>query len=181
MTKQTAAFLGSLLLSACAFAADTPTVATVFDGPIGTAEHEIIPLVEAMPADKMNFAPTAGEFKTVRTFGSQAKHLAAVVYLVSAASLNEKPPIELNGENGPASVTTKAQIVEFMKGAFAYAHKAAKALTAENQLQMVKSPFGSGEMTRASAVNIIGWHSFDHYGQMVVYARMNNIVPPASR
>jgi hypothetical protein len=25
------------------------------------------------------------------------------------------------------------------------------------------------------------WHSFDHYGQMVVYARMNGIIPPASR
>jgi hypothetical protein len=45
---------------------------------------------------------------------------------------------------------------------------------------MVKSPFGDGEMPRAGAIQIIGWHSFDHYGQMVEYARMNGIVPPAS-
>ena len=55
------------------------------------------------------------------------------------------------------------------------------ALTATNQLDLVKSPFGNGEMSRAGATSIAVWHSFDHYGQMVVYARMNGIVPPASR
>jgi hypothetical protein len=180
-TQTTALLFGSLLLSATAFAADAPTVAKVFDGPVTSCEREIIPLVEAMPANKFNFAPTAGEFQGVRTFGAQAKHLAAVVYLVSAASMSEKPPVDTGGEDGPASVTTKEQIVEFMKGAFVYAHKAARALTPENQLQMVKSPFGPGEMARASVVDIIGWHSFDHYGQMVEYARMNGIIPPASK
>jgi DinB family protein len=180
-TQTTAVLLGSLILSAVSFAAETPTVAKLFDGPVSAAEKEIISLVEAMPADKFNFAPTSGEFKGVRTFAAQAKHLAAVVYMVSAASLSEKPPIELGGEDGPASVKTKEQIVEFMKGAFAYAHKAALALTPQNELQMVKSPFGQGEMARAASVDIIGWHSFDHYGQMVEYARMNGIIPPASR
>ena len=175
------AFLGACLLSTASFAAEAPTVAAVFDGPVSTAEHEIIPLVEAMPEAKLNFAPTGGQFKDVRTFAAQAKHLAAVVYIVAAASLSEKPPVDTGGENGPANVTSQAQIVQFMKDAFAYAHKAARALTPENQLQMVKSPFGNGEISRAAAVNIIGWHSFDHYGQMVVYARMNGIIPPASR
>lgn len=178
----TASIFGSLLLSAAAaHAADTPTVGKVFDGTVTSAEREIVPLVEAMPADKFSFAPANGEFKGVRTFAAQAKHIAAVVYMVSAASLSEKPPVELGGEGGPDSVKTKEQIVAFMKGAFTYAHKAALALTPANQLQMVKSPFGQGEMPRASAVEIIGWHSFDHYGQMVEYARMNGIIPPASR
>ena len=180
-TYTTALLLASFGSLATAFAAEAPTVAKIFDGPVTSAEREIIPLVEAMPADKFSFAPTNGEFKGVRTFAAQAKHLAAVVYMVSAASLSEKPPIELGGEEGPASVKTKEQIVDFMKGAFVYAHKAARALTLENQLQMVKSPFGQGEMPRSGAVDIIGWHSFDHYGQMVVYARMNGVVPPASK
>jgi len=180
-TQTTAVLLGSLLLSAAAFAADAPTIAKLFDGPVTTAEREIVPLVEAMPAGKFNFAPADGEFKGVRTFAAQAKHLAAVVYIVAAASLSEKPPIDTGGEDGPASVQTKEQIVAFMKDAFAYAHKAALALTPENQLQMVKSPFGQGQMARAAAVDIVGWHSFDHYGQMVEYARMNGIIPPASR
>jgi uncharacterized damage-inducible protein DinB len=176
-----AVLFGSALLSTAAFPAEAPTVASVFDGPIKGAESEIVPLVEAMPADKFAFAPTNGKFEGVRDFASQAKHVAAVVYLVAAASMEEKPPVETGGENGPDSVKTKAQIVKYMKDAFAYGHKAAKALTAGNQLQMVKSPFGQGEMPRAAAVSIIASHSFDHYGQMVEYARMNGIVPPASR
>jgi hypothetical protein len=179
--KLTSLFFGSLILSAWAFAADAPTVAKLFDGPVTSIERELVPLVEAMPADKFSFAPTSGEFKGVRDFSSQAKHVAAVVYLVAAASLSEKPPVDTGGENGPASVKTKEQVVAFVKDAFAYAHKAARALTPENQLQMVKSPFGDGEMPRAGAIQIIGWHSFDHYGQMVEYARMNGVIPPASR
>jgi hypothetical protein len=36
-------------------------------------------------------------------------------------------------------------------------------------------------MARGGAAAVPVWHSFDHYGQMVVYARMNGVVPPASR
>ena len=54
-------------------------------------------------------------------------------------------------------------------------------LTAENQLEMVTAPFpGMPPMARAGIANLAIWHSFDHYGQMVVYARMNNVIPPAS-
>lgn len=179
--KTASLLFASLILSVQAYAADGPSIAKLFDGPVANIEHELVPLVEAMPADKFSFAPANGEFKGVRTFADQAKHVAAVVYLVAAASMSEKPPVDTGGENGPADVKSKEQIIAFLKSAFAYGHKAAQALTAENQLQMVKSPFGDGEMARAAAVNIIGWHSFDHYGQMVEYARMNGIVPPASR
>jgi hypothetical protein len=76
---------------------------------------------------------------------------------------------------------TKEDIVKFLKDAFAYAHKGMQMLTAENQLEMVPSPFGSGSAARGGIASAAAWHSFDHYGQMVVYARMNGIVPPASR
>jgi uncharacterized damage-inducible protein DinB len=170
-----------LLLSAAAFAADAPTIAKLYDGQLKGVEREVVPLVEAMPADKMNFAPSAGEFKGVRTFAQQAKHVAAVIYMVAAAAQQEKPPVELGSENGPDSVQTQDQVVKFLKDSFAYAHKAMLSLTDKNQLDMVKSPFGSGEMPRVSLAIIAISHTFDHYGQMVVYARMNGIVPPASR
>jgi hypothetical protein len=171
----------ALCFGAVAFGADAPTVASLFNGPVTTAEQEIVPLAEAMPADKYNFVPTNGEFKGVRTFAGQTKHLAAVVYLVAAAALKEKPPVDTGGESGPDSVRTKEQIIQFLKGSFTYAHKAAMALTEKNQLELIKSPFGDNQIPRASAVAIVAWHSFDHYGQMVEYARMNGIVPPASR
>ena len=53
-------------------------------------------------------------------------------------------------------------------------------MTAANQVQLVKSPFGDGQEARGNVASVAVWHSFDHYGQMVVYARMNKVVPPAS-
>ena len=67
------------------------TVTSVMDGTVKTIESELVPAVEAMPEDKFGFAPTNGEFKGVRTFAQQAKHIAAVNYIVAAAILEEKP------------------------------------------------------------------------------------------
>ena len=172
---------GVALLAGAALAADANIVAKTYDSAIKSAESDVVALAEAMPADKYNFAPKNGSFDGVRTFAEQVKHLAAVVYLVSAASLGEKPPVDTNGEKGPASAAAKEQIVQFLKGSFAYAHKAANALTAANEMEQVQSPFGKEKVTRAGILDVAAWHSFDHYGQMVVYARMNGVVPPASR
>jgi len=180
--KPTTAILCTVVCAAgAAFAADPNMVARTYDSALKSAESDIVGLAEAMPADKYNFAPANGSFDGVRTFAQQVKHLAAVIYLVSAASLAEKVPVDTNGEKGPDSAVTKEQIVVFLKGSFAYAHKAANTLTAANEMEPVESPFGKEKVTRAGILNVAAWHSFDHYGQMVVYARMNGVVPPASR
>ncbi len=176
--------LSALLLTACAFAQTPakPSFAGEFENQLRMIESEIVPLVEAMPADKMNFAPTQGEFKGVRTFAAQAKHVAAVNYMVAAAAKGEAVPVDIgNDEKGPDSVKTREQVAKFLKDSYAYARSVAQTLTAENAMQPMKSPFGNGQMAKSSALAIAVWHSFDHYGQMVVYARMNGIVPPASR
>jgi hypothetical protein len=180
-----AAWMLALVLASCigmAHAADEKkTIASVLDGNVNSIEGELVPAVEAMPEDKFAFAPTAGEFKTVRTFALQAKHVAAVNYMVAAAILGEKPPIELGGENGPDSVKSKADIVKFLKDSFAYAHKAVGTITDGNSMAPVKSPFGEDSTTRLGLATVFAWHGFDHYGQMVEYLRMNGIIPPASR
>ncbi|PYT33823.1 MAG: hypothetical protein DMG58_06335 [Acidobacteria bacterium] len=159
-----------LLFAACgltAFGADSSTssVSKVFDG-----------------ADKSSFAPTHGEFKGVRTFGQQVGHIAAVMYLVSATTLGEKNPSESGeGENGPSKLKTKDDYVNYLKAAIAYGHKAMQSLTSQNFTGMVKSAFGNEQVPRVSMATVTVWHTFDHYGQMVVYARMNGIIPPASR
>src|SRR5580700_10762446 len=153
----------------------------VYDEQLSSLEHELVPLAEAMPADKYDFAPTHGEFTGVRTFGLQAKHIAYIVYAVSAAILDQKNPSQTVAENGPAAVTTKDQIVQYLKDAFAYGHKAMASLTNTNRLDLIASPFGEGKVARVSMASTAVWHSYDHYGQMVVYARMNGVIPPASR
>src|ERR1041385_8906630 len=84
--------------------APAPSLSQILDGQIKSIESEAVSLAEAMPADKYNFVPTTGEFKTVRTFSQQMTHIAAIVYLVSAAALGEKNPSDPGpDENGPAS------------------------------------------------------------------------------
>jgi hypothetical protein len=158
-----------------------PTFAMVLDRSLTNVEHEVVPAAEAMPEDKFNFAPTQGEFNGVRTFAQQVKHIAAVNYMIAGSILSEKPPVNLGGENGPDNITSKADVVKFLKDSFAYLHKAANSIDESNVLGQVQAPFGPNKMTRLGLSVIAISHPFDHYGQMVEYLRMNNIVPPASR
>ena len=104
MIRFSTSLLGlTFLLCAPAFCADPPTIGQVLDTQFLIWDHEISSAVEAMPADKFDFAPTAGEFKGARTFGQQAKHLAAVMYQFSAAcSVKRRPRISAISTKAPS-------------------------------------------------------------------------------
>lgn len=185
--KKKAGAIALLLLTTIA-AAQMPkpkeerrTVTMILDHSIGNLENEFVPLAEAMPEDKYGFAPTNGEFKNVRTFAQQIKHVAAVNYELGAAILEQKPPVDIGDESGPASVTSKADILKYLKESFAYVHKAVATINESNLTGTVRSPFGEGWVSRLGLATSITWHGYDHYGQMVVYVRMNGIIPPASK
>ncbi len=174
-----------LLLSGIALAQaakpEPQTVSQVLAHSVTSVEHEFVPAAEAMPEDKYAFAPTTGEFKGVRTFGQQVKHVAAVNYILGSGILGEKSPVDTGGENGPDSIKSKADIIKYLKDSFAYLHKAAESINETNLVAPTKNPFGEGTATRlALATGAVG-HCFDHYGQMVEYLRLNGIIPPASR
>lgn len=155
------------------------TIASMMDREVTIIENDIVPAAEAMPEDKYNFAPTTGEFKDVRTFALQVKHVANTNYVFFSGVLGEKPAVDTSNDNGPESMKTKAEIVKYLKDSFALGHRAAKSLTIENSTERVT--LGQGGAPRLFLVSFGVAHGFDHYGQMVVYLRMNNIVPPASR
>ena len=157
------------------------TVTMVLDHTVLNLEYDFVPAAEAMPEDKFGFAPTNGEFKGVRTFAQQIKHVAAVNYELGAAILEEKPPVAINEENGPASITTKADVLKYLKESFVYVHQAIATINEKNVVETVRSPFGEGSVSRLGLATSVAAHGFDHYGQMVEYLRMNGIVPPASR
>ena len=158
-------------------------IAKIYDGDLSTIESELVPLVEAMPEAKFGFAPKDGEFKGARTFAQQATHVASVNYACAAAMLGEKNPVDMGlAENGPASLKSKAEIVKYVKDSFDYTHKAMAKLSEKGLTEPITSAFDAKKkVPRASMASVPVWHSFDHYGQMVIYARMNGIVPPASR
>jgi uncharacterized damage-inducible protein DinB len=157
------------------------SITQVLDRTITNLEQDFVPAADAMPEERYSFVPTDGQFKGVRTFAQQIKHVAAVNYELGAALLEQKPPVDIGDESGPASVTSKADVLKYLKESFAYVHKAIATINEKNLVETVNSPFGEGTVTRLSLATTVAWHGFDHYGQMVVYLRMNGIVPPASR
>jgi uncharacterized damage-inducible protein DinB len=160
-----------------------PTFAGVYNRLLTGMQKEIADAAQAMPDDKFNFAPAVsqGDFKGVRTFSDQVKHIAGANYMFGAAILGEKPPAEMGGEKGPSNLTSKADVVKYLNDSFAYLQKALNSINESNVLGEVQSPFGSRKVTRLALATIAIGHPNDHYGQMVVYLRMNNIIPPASR
>jgi uncharacterized damage-inducible protein DinB len=148
-----------------------------------SVETQIVSAADAMPAVKYGFAPADGEFKGVRTFGQQVKHLAATNHILAAAALGEDPPTDAGDEAGPDAVRTKAEILGYLKESFEHLGKAIEAIGDKNEAVKFSpiSPLKATETTRLALTVEALIHAFNHYGQMVEYLRMNGVVPPASR
>jgi len=184
-----AALLGCCLLAATSTASfaqmakpAAPAIGTqvspaqVYDKLLSGMEKEFVDAAEAMPEDKYDFAPpvSAGEFKGVRTFGAQVKHVAqSGYYFFGGPSYSEAE--DKAKSDAIEKLTTKADIVKALKDSFADAHKFVATITKENAFEQTAHGTRGGMATFGIA------HFMDHYGQMVEYLRMNGIVPPASR
>ncbi len=150
----------------------------VFDQQLTATEREVIAVVETMPVSKFGFAPTEGAFTDARTFGVQARHIAFCLNEVATALLAE-PMLPHADQEGPRNLTSKEDIVTYLKDAFAHAHRAIGTLTNENLLEQIRDPYVETlRTTRLDAATIFLSHTWDHYGQMVEYLRMNHLVPP---
>jgi uncharacterized damage-inducible protein DinB len=175
-------FATSTLVLAQAAAPAKPAVGTpippaqVYKKVLSIMEQQFVSAAEAMPEDKYNFAPPAslGEFKGVRTFGQQIKHVAESNYYFFGGSDYTDAQAKAMSDS-IEKLTTKADIVKALKDSFAKAHAYVDAITPENAF--VQTEHG----TRAGMASFGMAHCMDHYGQLVVYLRMNGIVPPASR
>ena len=167
-----------------------PTVASVMNQQLGIIEQQFVSAAEAMPADKYSFAPTSGNFKGVRTFAQEVKHVATINYAFYSALLGQDAPPGVTDDkemNGPDSIQTKEQIIKYLKDSFAFAHKATSTITARNATAVLPNPrtpragVPSFLNTRLMLASFDCAHIFDHYGQIVEYLRMNGITPPASQ
>src|SRR5712675_1463140 len=162
-----------------------PTIASAIDREISVVEKEVVEAAEAMPEDKFDFSPeklniSGSDYKGVRTFGQQLKHVDASNYLIGSPITGEKAPDTVNDGKGPDNMTAKADIIKYLKDSFAFGHKSIATLNDSNLVQSIirnnKPP-----TTRLFLATFAPAHAFDHYGQIVEYLRMNGIIPPASR
>ena len=159
-----------------------PTLASMVEGEISAIEKQIVEVAEAMPEDKYNFSPETlnipgDDYKGVRTFAVQVKHVASSNYFIWSPLTGDRIPESIKDGNGPADLKTKADIIKFLKDSFALGHKAAATLTTENMLQIPEH--SKSARLRLATFGVA--HAYNHYGQMIEYLRMNGIVPPASR
>jgi DinB family protein len=165
-------------------AAPPPTITGVMDREVSSIEKDVIAAADAMPDDKYDFNPKSlnipgSSYDNVRTFGDLVKHFATANYFFYSQVVGEKPPTAITGPNGPATMKSKADIMQFLKDSFALGHRAAKGVNSDNLLQTVQ--VRQNKMPILYAMSFALWHSEDMYGQIVEYLRMNGIVPPASQ
>ena len=172
----------ALLISSIAFAQQIPPEPKTIPESIkyiwSDVERDFIALADAMPESKWDFKPTQGEFKGVRTFGEQVKHVACANEAWAKQIAGEKPPARCD-LGGPNPAKTKSQILAYLRESFAMVDKAIADTTPDNLLHA--NPGQYWGPNRLSALTAAVWHVSDHYGQLVEYLRMNGIVPPASR
>jgi hypothetical protein len=132
-----------------------------------------------MPAVKYGFKPTNGAFMDARTFGEQVKHVACGNFAFFNETEKKEPPPGC-ATGGPSPAKTKAELVTYLRESFDYAQSVLRMMTPANALDPAGGPYG-GKSTRLGLTTLALWHASDHYGQLVMYLRMNGIVPPASR
>lgn len=139
-------------------------------------EKEFVGAAEAMPEDKFDFAPpaAAGDFKGVRSFSSQVKHVAeANYYFFGGSSLSDA---DMKAKRDAIEkLKTKAEIIQALKDSFTQAHTFVDSITPDNAFVTTSNGTRGGMAAFGMA------HFMDHYGQLVEYLRMNSIIPPASR
>jgi uncharacterized damage-inducible protein DinB len=125
---------------------------------------------EKMPEESYSFKPT----EAVRSFGQIVGHVADSQYAFCSVALGEKPPTP----NVEKTKTSKADLIAALKDAFAYCDKAYDGLTDASATEMTK--LMGRDTPRLGALTTNSLHTVEHYGNLVTYLRMRNIVPPSS-
>jgi uncharacterized damage-inducible protein DinB len=136
----------------------------------GRVKDILLRSAQKMPEENYSFKPT----EAVRSYGQVLGHVADAQYLFCSIALGEKNP-DLKIEQ---TKTSKADLIAALNTAFAYCDKAYDGMTDASAVQMVKL-FGN-DAPRLSALTVNNMHDLEHYGNLVTYMRLKNIVPPSS-
>ena len=128
----------------------------------------VIGIVEVMPEDKYDFKPTPA----VRTFRDIVIHLVAENYLFFGRVAGE------NLGNPAQNLTSRAEMIKALRESYDYGAKVWAGLTEERALELIE--VRGQKVQRWSAILGAIQDNMDHYGNLVVYVRLNGIVPPRS-
>jgi uncharacterized damage-inducible protein DinB len=162
----------AILGTAGAAAAQPSVPATSFLTPVKatweTTRNLVIGIVEVMPEDKYDFKPTPN----VRTFRDNVIHLVAENYLFFGRVAGE------NLGNPAQNLKSRDELLKALRESYDYGAKVWAGLTEAKALEMIEV---KGEkVQRWSAILIAIQDNMNHYGNLVVYVRLNDLVPPRS-
>lgn len=150
------------------------TVPTAFLRGIEYQEYEL----RSAEGNFKNEKPEVGPAE-VRTFAEQVKHVACANFAFAAEFDGQKPPAACD-KGGPSPAKSKKALLIYLRNSFVAICKSLSALDAKNMFDPIEGPY-AGPNTRLGLATVVIWHNADHYGQMLLYLRENEIGPPASR
>jgi len=128
-------------------------------------QDKITQAADKMPESKYSYRPT----KDVRSFGEIVAHLADISYILCSSAKGEAPPVPAGAK------ASKAQIVAYLKGAFAYCDGVYSGFT-DAHLNDPADFFGF-KSNKMFLLTQVGNHDALHYGNLVTYLRINDLEP----
>lgn len=167
---QTRTLLISLLATAAAALAQDNPMVKFNKSAYGALKSILLRSAEKMPEENYSFKPTA----SIRSFGQVVGHVADAQYLFCSMVSGDKNP----GLKIEETKTSKADLIAALKEAFAYCDKAYDGMTDASAVQMIKL-FG-GDTPKLGVLTVNNMHTMEHYGNLVTYMRLKDIVPPTS-
>jgi uncharacterized damage-inducible protein DinB len=133
------------------------------------AATDILDVAEAMPEEKYDFKPVP----EVQTFGEQIVHLAGIVQRFIDTAKGTKT-------EATHKTMTKAEAIGRLKQTFQEGKEMFASLSDAQMLEQVKFPIGDRMVTRYGYWMGPLYQVRNHHGQLVVYLRLNGIVPPTT-
>ena len=164
-----------LCLSAVVLTASSPAFAqnpatAAMKTQFGMISGVMAKTAEKVPEPLYSFKATP----EVRSIGQLIGHVADSQFMMCAAAAGEKPP-----QGGiEKSMTSKADLTKALAASSAYCDSVIAGMNDQKGMEIVK--FFTGETPRLLVLSFNVSHSYEHYGNLVTYMRLNKIVPPSS-
>ena len=143
-------------------------------GTWGAATRNIQQSAEVAPEEILTFKPV----DAVRSFGEILAHTAGANYMFCALAKGEKAPV--GDEEILKAAASKAKLTKAVVDSIAYCNAVMEGLTDQQAAELIPA-WGGRKMPRAAVLLLATSHLDQHYGNLVTYFRLKDIVPPSSR
>jgi uncharacterized damage-inducible protein DinB len=135
------------------------------------AATDLIDVAEAMPEEKYAYKPTP----EISTFRDQLVHVVGITQRFIDTAKGTK-----SDAGHPNAAMKKAEVITLLKQTLQTGQETLASLTDAQLLEQVKFPFGDRMVTRFTFWLGPLYQFRNHHGQLVVYLRLNGIVPPTT-